>query len=334
MKNDVDDDKSPAGGHLMNDKEVEIRKIVENIDSLHNDLQSAELKGAEEKMEIKLNEEQNETVPDNQLECVDKKQGGDEAEMKEVAIEGKDQEANEKKEQGKETEVNSPRMVYPQGKIAKIKERLFEKIVMPTSSTPTRQSPRLAAERNSPRVGKFPPRNDTPNKTNSPLRKRKVIELLVLDDESVSDEGRATQERDNDENVDSANKDSQSGDLVCMGDAVPGDEGTKIIKVLSAAFQHSHKNDFLKMKFFQHTWNFVFNFAIIYNFDINIYFKGVKPKNLIVGVHSMIKGANQKKDSIFQVHLNIGLLNQFVSVVIFFLIDHYHSIDIYIHTHH
>ena len=75
--------------------------------------------------------------------------------------------------------IESPRSVCPQGKIAKIKERLFEKITMPSSSTPTRQSPRLKAMgRDSPRLGKSPIRAEGPKTLDSPIVKRKIIEQL------------------------------------------------------------------------------------------------------------------------------------------------------------
>ena len=88
-----------------------------------------------------------------------------------------------------------------QGQIAKIKERLFEKIQLPSSSTPTRQSPRLMAGRQSPRLmagrqsprlmaggqsaqlGKSPLRFETSWMMNSVEVNKKLMEQKTLDDE-------------------------------------------------------------------------------------------------------------------------------------------------------
>ena len=48
--------------------------------------------------------------------------------------------------------VDSLSKICPQGQIAKIKERLFEKITVSSSCSPTRQSPQLMTGRQSPRL--------------------------------------------------------------------------------------------------------------------------------------------------------------------------------------
>lgn len=157
----------------------------------------------------------------------------------EVAVETKPEKDLGGIRDGKITEVGSPRTEYPLVQISKIKERLFEKINMPSSSTPTRQSPRLGGVRQSPRLaggrqspllGKSPIRGDAQKRLDSPLLKQKEVERLKLEEEIkvTSNERKAEQEErcvDGDEGVTNEatkRKDAASGSCT----------GPRIIKVL------------------------------------------------------------------------------------------------------
>ena len=82
---------------------------------------------------------------------------------------------------GMTKKFNSASSICQQGQVAKIKERLFEKITLPSSSTPTRQSPRLIAARQSPKLTRNAFRVETPKRLNSPITKQKLEEHFVFD---------------------------------------------------------------------------------------------------------------------------------------------------------
>jgi len=153
---------------------------------------------------------------------------------------------------GMAKKVNSASNICQQGQVAKMKERLFEKITLPSSSTPTRQ-----AARQSPKLARSPFRAATPKRLNSPITKQKLEEHFTFDCEM---EEALKQSQDNEVGTEWGDK---------CGDAVENVQNVTEIKQLS-------------------------------NSPGPAIFKPIKPKNLLTGVHSMIKAANQKNNVIHQ----------------------------------
>ena len=129
----------------------------------------------------------------------------------------------------------SPSNLVPGVQIAKIKERLFEKIKVPASSTPKAQSPRRAR---SPLRGG----NCTPRKENSPNSKGKVIEKVIVSDQIENSEDAFVDEKklevfistdcDSIKEVESSEKkDSNGEELDNDSDGCFERKGPKIVKV-------------------------------------------------------------------------------------------------------
>ncbi|XP_065051172.1 inner centromere protein A-like [Rhopilema esculentum] len=155
----------------------------------------------------------------------------------------------------------SPSNLVPGVQIAKIKERLFEKIKVPASSTPKAQSPRR---------GRSPLRggNCNPRKENSPASKGRKIEKVIVSDQIDNSEDVIVDEKkmevfistdcDPIKEVESSeNKDSNGEEFDNDSDGCYERKGPKIVKP-------------------------------------------VKPKNIVSGVHSLIQAANQNNNVINQ----------------------------------
>ena len=164
--------------------------------------------------------------------------------------------------------VESLSKICPQGQIAKIKERLFEKITVSSSSTPTRQSPQrmagrqspqlaagrqsprlmagrqspqlmagrqspqLTAGRQSPQLGKYLPKVATPKELWSPVTKQKFVEQNIFDEKmEILSKEQQEDEIVSTEEINNGNNEVDNEKEESNSENLPQKVGPKIIKV-------------------------------------------------------------------------------------------------------
>ena len=140
----------------------------------NNDIIEDVIYNAENSQEVLFEKENEKCSSDPKIACDDRieKPSDDVADCKTEIQENNN---------GMTKKFNSASSICQQGQVAKMKERLFEKITLPSSSTPTRQSPQLMAARQSPKLTRNAFRVETPKRLNSPITKQKLEEHFVFD---------------------------------------------------------------------------------------------------------------------------------------------------------